>query len=744
MRDNRGTKMSKVFRWVDPFLGCDGSQLPDPQGIAAAWFFPKAQVGNTHPGACFPLGMVSVCPHSGAYPTGYGVNKDSYEGLPTRLFPAPVASGFTHFQQSGTGYIGKFYNYLRVTPFAGEPPAPDAQWELKNESAAPGYYRCDLGDTGIGAEFTVDPRAAFHRYTFSEAGPAGLVVDLSYGGVTCKPLRPTAAEYTLLDDATLEGWLLVNGIKLFFRMEVAGATGKQASLWCDGAESGGGRSFAVSGLDEYHNRKFGVCFRFSAKARGRVYCRIGFSWRSLERAREAAERIREQSFNAVVKATQAVWAGLLGRVEVSADNPADKVLLYTSLYRSLIKPIDCSEECFLWDNAEGGPFFTDLATMWDIYKTQLPLLLTVWPGKGAEVLQSMLGIARKIGNFPNDLLLAPLQKEAVAGFQARCLAQVNLLDAWVRRVPGFDWNEIVQLMARDILSDHNRDFLEKGILYPLSQSLDLAYAAFLTAHLATAVGNRELAAQMRTLSVNWRNAYDPETGLLRDSVFYEGEKWNYSFRLHQDLQERIQLMGGEAAFVAALDRFFGYGQQPAPLLRHNCTYDDVPAGLKLCRFEGMNNEPDMETPYMYHFAGRPDRTAEVVRAVLQYRFATGRGGLPGNDDSGGLSSWYVWSALGLFPVAGQDLFLIGSPVFKKARIRLQDAEVTIRAVNASQKNIYVQRAEWNGRPLDRAFLRWRELAGGGVLTLRMGAKPSQWGRQCRPTPFETGSAPSPA
>jgi putative alpha-1,2-mannosidase len=155
-------------------------------------------------------------------------------------------------------------------------------------------------------------------------------------------------------------------------------------------------------------------------------------------------------------------------------------------------------------------------------------------------------------------------------------------------------------------------------------------------------------------------------------------------------------------------------------------------GYSLNRFEGYNNEPDIETPYNYLYAGRPDRTAEVVRAGMRDMYTTGRGGLPGNDDSGGLSSCYVWNALGLFPVTGQPLMLIGSPLFDAATVDWLGAPLTIEAANNSAENPYVRAAQLNGQPLTRAYLLLDELREGGTLQLTMGPTPSDWATEDRP------------
>jgi putative alpha-1,2-mannosidase len=240
---------------------------------------------------------------------------------------------------------------------------------------------------------------------------------------------------------------------------------------------------------------------------------------------------------------------------------------------------------------------------------------------------------------------------------------------------------------------------------------------------------------MMTLSTRWRKAYDPRTGRLIEAEYYEGGLWNYSFRLLHDMAGRIALYPTEADFVADLDRFFGYGQPPVtqPIIPGD--RETMRRGHALNRFEGYNNEPDIETPCGYLYAGRHDRAAEVVRAGMRYMYTTGHGGLPGNNDSGGLTSCYVWNAVGLFPVTGQPVYLIGSPIFDTVSLQLTDRTFTVEARNNPRENIYVQSATLNGRALDRAYLSVDEVQSGGTLVLEMGSNPSDWARAQRPPSY---------
>jgi putative alpha-1,2-mannosidase len=228
----------------------------------------------------------------------------------------------------------------------------------------------------------------------------------------------------------------------------------------------------------------------------------------------------------------------------------------------------------------------------------------------------------------------------------------------------------------------------------------------------------------------WVNAYDRNTGLLRKSgEYYEGTLYNYSFRLLENMDDRIGLFRTPEAFVKALDRFFGYGAGPVKQPADPSDREHMEQGMALGRFEGYNNEPDIEAPYNYLYAGRHDRTCEVVRAGMKYMFAPGRGGCPGNNDSGGLSSCYVWNALGLFPVAGQPYWLLGSPSFREASISIGENTFSISAPHASEENIYVTGARLNGTALDTPRLWMKDVMRGGRLEVDMDARPAGWGHR---------------
>ena len=721
--------MKDVLAWTDPFWGNGSIDLPDPEGIAATWFFIKAQSGNTLPGACFPFGMVSASAYSGAYPTGYGLNDFNYHSTPRKKYERYGASGFTHFQQSGTGATGIYYNYVKVIPFQGKIPDPGTIWQLENEVARPGYYSAGLKGTGITAELTVAPKAACHRYTFHRGAEKKIAVDLSCGGLAFNgaETRPSEAKIHLSSPDIAYGYIKMEEIPIYICMEVsfASVTGQ---IW----ENGQTLESDQLSIQNPSGRHFGVIFTANGSGCQSISLKLGFSFRGYAQAKANLGMLSRQGFDMTAQETEKQWLKYLDRIQVTGGSGKQKEIFYSSLYHSLIKPCDCNGESPFWQHPDA--FFVDFATLWDQYKTQMPLIFSLFPERGRDMVNALLNIRDYCGTFPNAVFLN--DQFGMHSEQARCLAHYVLADAYCRKLRGVDWDKALQAMKDDILSPRNRDYLDNGITKPrLTHTLDLAGACFCTALIAKGQGDTPLFHQMMRLSENWKNAYDPDSGLLRAGTYYEGGRWNYSFRLLHNMRDRIRLFRSPEDFVKTMDTFFGYGQLPVTRPSDPERLDYISWGESLNRFEGFNNEPDMETPYAYIYAGRHDRTAEIVRAGMRYMFTSGRGGLPGNNDSGGLSSCYIWNAIGLFPVAGQPIMLIGSPIFDSVTMRLSRAELTVVTEDNSDTSLYIREASFNGRALDRAYLTMDEFLGGGILKLRMSEKPCGWARHEVPPSF---------
>jgi putative alpha-1,2-mannosidase len=552
------------------------------------------------------------------------------------------------------------------------------------ERGEPGYYAARL--EGVACEVTVEPARALHRYRFP-AGGGALSVDFSNDGLTEGNRRhaPESPALQILDERTAGLTGVFQGVRLYLAARCFSPC--TVTPWQAGERLGA--DFAVPG------REAALAVAVSARSMGRAVSYLGGS----------------MDFDAARAAARATWDEALSRVETDADERTKRIF-YSNLYHSIVKPCDWGDDGFLYD---GGPFMTDFITLWDMYKTQLPLVFALYKEPGRKIAETLLKTGETLGFLPNSLGLT--SNFAHEGNQARMLGAYALLSACHMGLVD-DPLRMLRVIEQDVFSPGKRDFTQERRCASHTWTLDMADGCAYAARLAEKLGEAETARRLAPLGKLWKTAYDPDTGLLSgDSKYYEGTLYNYSFRPCAYMDERIELCGGPEKFVQMLDKFFGYGAKP---VRQPVTGLGVPRGMLLGRFEGYNNEPDMETPYSYIFAGRHDRTCEVVAAGRKYMFAEGRGGLPGNNDSGGLSSCYIWNTLGAFPVAGQDLFLIGTPGVYGAQLALSSGnslEITVK--NAGGKNVHVRRARFCGKELSSWALPAKALMRGGVLEFEM-------------------------
>jgi putative alpha-1,2-mannosidase len=725
-----------MFEYVDPFIGTEATDLPAPQGLAATWWWPKPQVGNTHPGATFPFGMVSACSYSGAYPTGYGLYELNTEGVPPRMYEDQIASGFSHFQQSGTGAIRKYYNYFRVTPMLDPLDCLGNSWKLSDEVAQPGYYAATLS-SGIRCELTVGPRSAVHRYTFPAHRDARIVIDLSLGGLLIPhgETVPLRAHLQTVEPGIAQAEVVVEGAPLAVHLECDSLDWRQL-LWYDRRLMPGGTRLDFDRIRPTTLRPFGLMWRGPTQPGQVVELRLGFSLRGVDQAERNLRAdcdTGSSRFDARRADTAAEWRKSLGTITIDTPSTKRRTVFATALYHSLIKPCFASGESPFWPM--DGPFVFDLCTMWDIYRTQLPLIAALFPERAVELANALLNVCEEEGNLPIGYRMAKGADRFSR--QGSALAQTFLADLCQLGLPGVDWDWALCHMDTDLRRTYGEEYLLRGVAHPVTHTLDISFGYHCAAQVARIVGDTELAEQFEHLATRWVNAFDPATGLLIDSTYYEGGRWNYSFRISHDMRARIELAGGDDRFGSLLDSFFGYGADPVKQVGERPSVEELAAGYALNRFEGLNNEPDMEVPWAYHYLGRPDRTAEIVQAAVLNQFGVGRGGLPGNDDSGGLSSWYVWASLGLFPVAGQGIYLINAPLFARARVDLGGHELSIDTHGFVEPTPggppqYVQSVRFNGRPLEQSWLPARDLQRGGQLEITLGPAPSEWSRDHRP------------
>ncbi len=654
--------MKDFISIADPFWGNGPVAAPPGKGLAKHWNWLKAQTGNTHPGALMPFGWVSVLPFSGAYSSGYGCNGASSDGETPQISDRPCAYGFTHFHPSGTGFSGEFYNYFLIQPAVCGSDTTHIS-ELTDEYAHPGYYSGNLIDYGVKFELTADKFAALHRCKFA-AGKGKIIVDSTQIGLKLpinfyreKLFNTHCAN---AGNGWCEGFITANDVKIHFALKVNADIRKQAIF-------NGVMEFYIDGD--------------SAESV------IAFSLISTGEARNRAEAAMQKGFDKVKIQAGKAWNEFLGKIDAEFATEKEKNIFYSALYHSLVKPVDAGCE------------YTDFQTMWDMYRTQLPLMMMIAPAEAQKMLRSMIKTAKRIGFFPCAYLMSRDYRRH--DMQATALAVYTLSD-------GF---------FRNLLTPEDYPDLKKVFELEFSHAcldgkspthiLDLAGAAHAAYQVAKICKDDGFADLLLEKSRIWQTAYDPATGLLTaDAPYYEGTHWNYSFRPHCQMAQRVALAGGKEKFEALLDKFFGFGC--------NDEYDSI-RPMIAHRFEGMNNESDMETPAAYLWCGRADKQALIHDTIRNNMFLDGRGGCPGNNDSGGLSSWYILSCLGLYPLTGTSCCLLTSPSVKEALIDLGGKTLEIKVERESDRAIYPSHFDFNGKIFTEPYLPVSDLQNGGVL-----------------------------
>lgn len=675
-----------ISKYVDSFFGSGEIQHPVPQGIAATWFFIKAQCGNTHPHATLPFGKMSCGLYTGGYPTGYGNHRPNSCG-PVKKFSAPVR-GFSHLHQSGTGAIGAYYNYAVTAPVYGDIAYmnDDVLWEQAN----PGYYSAKL-KSGILAELTTNKFCAIHRYYLDKK--ATITIDFSNDGLE----REFGEGYyglakngtvTVEDNGALSAAVTLQGIPTYFYAICEGKIEK-TFLFEDFKEV----ADTVINKSETEKR-WGGAFT----VQGDCIIKVAISHKSIDEAKKRV--VATADFDTTKKIAESIWEEYLNKIEIEGDDETKK-LFYSNFYHSIIKPALYEDDTY-----------TDFATLWDMYKSQLPLVYTLYQQESLAIAKTLLSEGKRYGKVPTGLML--WDKVHHFDNQAQLLSVYTIADAYYRGlVSGRD---VIEHTLRESKGDPDELLNELIENEKYTHILDLTEACGAAADIAKIEGDNVSAEQFEKVAQKWSKAFNSESGLLKESLkYYEGNSHSYSFRLQRNMKERIELCGSVERFIEIADNFFGYGQQPVEQCKVPGDRRSIEK-MDLRRFDGINNEHDIESPFVYLYAGRHDRLCEVVRGIQNYMFAKGRGGLPGNNDTGALSSWYVWNALGLFPVTGQNKILVTNPLVRTAKIHLLNQKTF--TIKVEGEGDYVDFAKLNGIKLLDFTFSVSDMLKGGELVIK--------------------------
>jgi len=652
------------------------------------------------------------------------------------------------------------------------------------ETATPYYYEADLQTWKIKAELTASEEAAYYRFTFPASAHAHLTLSARDG-----------AEFEVIGQNAVQG-----------SQRIAGPVGRisdtsketreyfyaQFSRPFDSYRSwkGGDLSHAAKQAGD----NIGIVTDTNTAAGEQIEVRIGISYISCDQARRNLEReIPGWTFDRVKSQSRAVWNRALAGIGITGGTERQRTIFYTALYRSLGRMTDITEDGRYYSgydqavhDARGHDFYIDDG-LWDTYRSLHPLQLLLNANQQEDMVSSYLRMYEQSGWLPSF--------PSVAGEQAVMIghhAAAFILDVYAKGYRDFDVEEAYAAMrknateatmlpwSRGPLTSLDRVYFEKGFFPALdwgqsetvpqvtperrqavSVTIENSYDDWCLAQLAAALGKQADAVYFNKLAHNYENVFNPEIGFMapRDAdgkwvahfdpklgggqggrdYTTEVNSWLYTFGVQHDVAGLIHIMGGRDAFNAKLDRLFveQYGTSKYTFL------GQFPDATGLVGQYAQGNEPSFHIPYLYDFSGQPWKTQLRVRQLMDVWYGDGPLGIPGDDDGGETSSWYVLSALGFYPVCpGSPVYEIGSPIFARSTIRLGNGKLfTILANHVSSRNKYIQSAQLNGKPLNRPWFQHSAIAEGGSLVLEMGDRPNtEWGSRQEDAPPSMGDS----
>ncbi|MGW4065824.1 GH92 family glycosyl hydrolase [Amycolatopsis sp. NPDC004747] len=754
--------------YVNPFVGAKAGDTPETNTYA----------GDTFPGADVPFGMVQWSPDTPLQPKPpagqgryYARDRDGgYAWEENRL------RGFslTHFNGAGCGGAAGDVPFL---PFAGAistSPAVDATkyfptFGHANESASPGYYRVKT-DSGITTELTATPRSGLGRFTFPKDTPATLLIDVAQSAMGSDDASVT------VDPArrTVEGWVSSghfcrgpNTYKVYFTATFdqpfrTSGTWQDAIVTPGGTTARGGNLSKTTWDKQVVTADGGSGAYLTFDPANPVQVRVGLSYVDAAGARlNLAAEQRGASFDAVKAEARRAWNDRLRQITVEGGTDAATRTFYTALYHTLMQPnvfSDVDGRYAGFDKAihRAKPGHAQYANFsgWDTYRDEVQLLSLLAPHEAADMAQSMLNQADQAGGIwdrwsqNNDfmgVMGGDPYHSIIASTYAFGATDFDASHALASMVNGA--TRVQQAGERALERPGLSDYLTLGY-HPnnVSDMLEETTADFGIAQLAQRLGDAGTYHRFMSRAQYWENVYNPATGYLqtrmRDGQFLspfdpaqyqemryqEGNAAQYTWMVPYNVRGLFDAMGGDDAVKKRLDFFFTKLNSDA-----NSPY------------AFMANEPSFEVPWEYAYAGAPSKTQDIVRRSAELLFKPSEDGLPGNDDLGATSAWYVFAALGMYPEApGRAELVLASPLFPKITLtRATGQRITITAPGASSSVKYVNSLRVNGRPSTKPWLPESFAVDGGRLDFTLGTSPTSWGsgRADAPPSFRDGEVP---
>jgi predicted alpha-1,2-mannosidase len=754
---------SAAYEAVDPFIGTGGE-------------------GHTFPGAVLPFGMIQLSPDTQIKPRA-----QAYGWAAGYRYEDHTIVGFSHTHFSGTGHSD--LGDILLMPIAGEvrfePGAVDtpgsgytSRFSHAGEIAQPGYYAVTLSDYDIRAELTAGARVGVHRYSFPPGRPAHVLIDLrtslyDYPGKVLWARLRLHPDGTVSGSRETRGW--APGRQLYFAVRFSRAVSAhelrntEAELLYKGfpppAEARPRERAQLEG------RALVGAFDFADAAGGQLVVKVAISAVSEDNAlANLAAEAPGFDFDAQRRAAQQQWAQALAVLEVQAP-AAMRRNLYTALYHALMAPslfMDSDGRYRGPDNAvHSARGFTNYSTfsLWDTYRALHPLLTIIQSEQRTNDIVHSLIAAQQVSPY------GVLPVWAFQGQETWCMigyhAVAVIADAYLKGIRGYDADAaLAAMVASASYGPYGglAQYLQLGYV-PIdeegeaaSKTLEYAFDDWSVARMAAALGRAELAAAFMKRAANWRNAFDAATGFMRarrrdgsfrepfdpaasgyGSDYTEGNAWQYSWYVPQDLAGLAQAHGGAQRLLSRIDAVFDT-RVDAKIFAH---MEDITG---LIGWYAHGNEPSHHIAYLYAAAGAPWRTQARLARIMDSQYAPRPDGLVGNDDLGQMSAWYLFTALGFYPVTpASNEYIIGRPFVTRATLNLPNGRrFTVIADGLDAAHPYIAAASLNGEPLWRVFIRHEEIMAGGELRFTMARKPHpEWPGAQAPPPYSMSRASQP-
>ena len=702
----------------------------------------ELSTGNTYPAIARPWGMNFWTPQTGKMGDGWQY-----------VYTANKIRGFKQTHQPSP-WIND-YGQFAIMPIVGKPEFDQdkrASWfSHKGEVAKAYYYKVYLAEHDIVTELTPTERAAMFRFTFPENEHSYVVVDALDKGSYVKVIPE---ENKIIGYSTKNSGGVPDNFKNYFVIEfdkpfTYKATFADATL--------------KEGATEQTSEHVGAVIGFQTKKGEIVHAKVASSFISFEQAAINMKELGNDSFDALVQKGKDAWNALLSKIEVEGGNLDQYRTFYSCFYRSLLFPrkfyeIDAAGKVVHYSPYNGqvlpGYMYTDTG-FWDTFRCLFPFLNMMFPSVNKEIQEGLINTYKESGFFPE--WASPGHRGCMVGNNSASV----LVDAYMKGVKVEDLETLYKGLIHGTENVHPKvsstgrlghEYYNKLGYVPYdvkinenaARTLEYAYNDWCIWKLAKALDRpkkeQELFARR---ALNYKNLFDPETKLMRGKnkngefmapfsplkwgdAFTEGNSWHYSWSVFHDPQGLIDLMGGKEDFVMMLDSVFA-----VPPLFDDSYYGQVIHEIREMTVMNMGNyahgnQPIQHMIYLYDYAGEPWKAQYWLRQVMDKMYTPGPDGYCGDEDNGQTSAWYVFSALGFYPVApGTTQYVLGAPLFKKATIHFENGNtLEINAPNNSDKNLYIQSMTFNGKDYTKNYLDHNEMLKGGVISIQMGDQPN--------------------